>query len=57
MSASPRLSIASRVASSGTALSTSRLTPGLFRQYDSWIAGQCDSNIYVDYLALRDVDC
>ena len=32
MSVSPRLSMASRVLSSGTALKTSRLTFGVFRQ-------------------------
>src|SRR5216683_2325593 len=36
MSASPRLSIASRVDSSGTALRTRRLTLGLFLQYGSY---------------------
>ena len=36
MSASPRLSMASRVVSSGTALSTRRLTLGLFLQYGSY---------------------
>jgi hypothetical protein len=28
-----------------------------FRQYDSYIAGQCDANLYIDYVAMRDVEC
>ena len=36
MSASPRLSMARRVASSATDLKTNRFTLGTFRQYCSW---------------------